>query len=181
MRDYARIENDIVVELLQLDDAVDIATAFHPSLQFIEVTGVSGAAIGWVVSGNTVVPPGPPPAPSKTELLAYNANARFARASGGVSIAGLPYFSDPTARNTIGSAHDYAVANPGHITDWKLADGTFTQLNEVQLAHALQQMATFVQSCFTCESNNQAAINGGSMTSYAQINAAFAAISNVLT
>jgi hypothetical protein len=181
MRDYARIENDIVVELLQLDDAVDIATAFHPSLQFIEVTGVAGVQLGWVVSGNTVVPPGPPPAPSKTELLAYNGTARANRASGGVTVTGLPYWSDPVARNAVTSAHDYAVANPGHITDWKLADGTFTQLNEVQLANVLQQMATFVQSCFTCESNNQTAINGGSMTSYAQIDAAFAAISNVLT
>jgi hypothetical protein len=112
-------------------------------------------------------------------LQTYSADARYRLASGGVLIAGKPYLSDPTARNTLGSAHDFAVANPGHITDWKLADGTFIQLTEAQLASALQKMATFVQSCFTCESTTLAAITGGTITTLAQVDAAYAAISNV--
>jgi hypothetical protein len=39
-------------------------------------------------------------------------------------------------------------------------------------------MATFVQSCFTCESNTATGITGGSITTHAQVDAAFAAISN---
>jgi hypothetical protein len=113
------------------------------------------------------------------DLAAYAAYVRYNHASGGVTIAGQPYFTDPVARNTVGSAHDYAVANPGHITDWKLADGTFTQLNETQLAHVLQEIATFVQACFTCESTTLNGINGGTITTKAEIDAAFAAISNV--
>jgi hypothetical protein len=113
-------------------------------------------------------------------LKYYAADARYRKASGGVTIGGKPYLSDPVSRNTVSSAHDYAVANPGHITDWKLADGTFIQLNESQLAHVLQQMATFVQSCFTCESNMVAGVDGGTVTTKAQVDAAFAAISNVL-
>jgi hypothetical protein len=113
-------------------------------------------------------------------LSYYAGYARFNRASGGCTIGGKPYLTDPVSRNTVASAHDYAVANPGHITDWKLADGTFIQLNEVQLAHVLQQMATFVQACFTCESNTVASIGGGTITTRAQVDAAFAAISNVL-
>jgi hypothetical protein len=113
------------------------------------------------------------------DLTYYAADARFRRASGGVTIAGKPYLSDPVSRNTVASAHDYAVANPGHITDWKLADGTFIQLDEPGLAHVLQEMATFVQSCFTCESTTATGINGGSITTRAQVDAAFAAISNV--
>jgi hypothetical protein len=111
-------------------------------------------------------------------LQSYNPDARYRKASGGVTIAGNPYLTDPVSRNTVSSAHDYAVANPGHVTDWKLADGTFIQLTEAQLAHVLQEMATFVQSCFTCESTNAAAIAGGTMTTIAQIDAAYAAISN---
>jgi hypothetical protein len=106
----------------------------------------------------------------------YAANCRYNLASGGVTIAGNKYLSDPTARNTVSSAHDYAVANPGHITDWKLANGTFIKLTEAQLAHVLQEMATFVQACFTCESNQVAGIAGGTVTTRAQIDAAFAAI-----
>ena len=113
-------------------------------------------------------------------LQSYNADARYRKASGGVTIGGKPYLSDPVSRNTVDSAHTYAVNNPGHITDWKLADGTFIQLDEPALAHVLQQMATFVQSCFTCESTNIAGITGGTLTTIAQIDAAFAAISNVL-
>jgi Domain of unknown function (DUF4376) len=114
------------------------------------------------------------------DLTFYAADARYRKASGGVSIGGKPYLSDPVSRNTVASAHDYAVANPGHITDWKLADGTFIQLDEAGLAHVLQEMATFVQACFTCESTTVAGISGGSITTRAQVDAAFAAISNVL-
>jgi hypothetical protein len=118
---------------------------------------------------------------TKPQLSAYNATARYNRASGGCTITGKPYLTDPVSRNTVGSAHDYAVANPGHITDWKLADGTFTQLSASQLANVLQQMATFVQSCFTTESANLTSINGATITTPAQIDNAFAAISNVFS
>jgi hypothetical protein len=37
-----------------------------------------------------------------------------------------------------------------------------------------------VQTCFSCESTTLAGITGGTITSLAQIDAAFAAISNVL-
>jgi hypothetical protein len=53
-------------------------------------------------------------------------------------------------------------------------------LDEPGLAHILQEMATFVQSCFSCESNTLSDINGGTITTMAEIDAAFAAISNVL-
>jgi hypothetical protein len=114
------------------------------------------------------------------DLAAYAAYARYNKASGGCTIGGNPYLTDPVARNTVSSAHDYAIANPGHITDWKLANGTFIQLDEPGLAHILQEMATFVQSCFSCESNTLSDINGGTITTMAEIDAAFAAISNVL-
>jgi hypothetical protein len=39
-------------------------------------------------------------------------------------------------------------------------------------------MATFVQSCFTCESANLTAITGGTVVDLAAIDAAYAAISN---
>ena len=117
---------------------------------------------------------------SAPQLVAYSADARYRKASGGCTIGGMPYLTDPVARNTVASAHDYAVANPGHITDWKLADGAFVQINEAELAHVLQEMATFVQSCFTCESNTLSGINGGTITNVAAIDAAFDAISNVL-
>ena len=65
--------------------------------------------------------------------------------------------------------------------EWKLADGvTFIPLDKTQDAHAVQEMSRrFVQSCFTCESQMSAGITDGTITTLAQIDAAFAAISNV--
>jgi hypothetical protein len=117
------------------------------------------------------------------DLYAYAAHVRYNHASGGLtinSISAVPFMTDPVSRNTVDSAHNYAVNNPGHITDWKLSNGSFIQLTEAQLATALQDIATFVQSCFTTESTTVASITGGTITTQAEIDAAFAAISNVI-
>ena len=125
------------------------------------------------------------PSPStytKGQLAAYNADARFRRASGGIVVTSLggtvPFLSDPISRNTINSAYQYAVANPSHITDWKMSDGSFINLTLAQLTTLNDDMAVFVQGCFTCESTNLTSINSGSMTTLAAIDAAFNAISN---
>lgn len=117
-------------------------------------------------------------------LAYYSANARYSHASGGVivlSISPVAFTSDVVSRNTLANADAYAKANPGTMTDWKLSDGSFVNLSEAQLAAALDAMATFVQSCFTCESNTATGIGDGSITAQAEVDAAYAAISNVFT
>ena len=116
------------------------------------------------------------------QLAAYAAYVRYNLASGGVTISSLsavPFLTDPTSRNTVNSAYQYAQANPAHITDWKMSDGGFIQLSNTQMATANNDMTVFVQSCFTCEGNTVGSINSGAITTLAQIDAAFAAISNV--
>ena len=116
------------------------------------------------------------------QLAAYSANARYDHASGGVtvtSLSAIPFLTDPTSRNTVNSAYQYAQANPAHITDWKMSDGSFIALSNTQLATLNDDMTTFVQSCFTCEGNTLASITGGTITTLAAVDAAYAAISNV--
>lgn len=116
-------------------------------------------------------------------LKSYNPDARYRKAGGGViitSLSPIPFLTDPTSRNTINSGYQYAQANPAHITHWKLSDGTFIQLTSAQMATLNNSVTTFVQSCFTCENTNLTAITGGTITTIAQIDAAYAAISNVL-
>jgi hypothetical protein len=120
---------------------------------------------------------------TKGQLAAYSASDRYNHASGGLTISAIsavPFLTDPVSRNTVDSANAYAVANPGHVTDWKLSDGSFIKLTAAQLAIVLQDMATFVQSCFTCESTTLASINGGTITTLTAIDAAYAAIPNVV-
>jgi hypothetical protein len=166
------------------------ATDVWSSARAMSVPIADATYTDWMNAGNTATA-----IASLTELYAvlaqqfpagslptYNPDARSRKATGGViitSISPIAFMSDPVSRNTLANADSFAKANPGHITDWKLSDGSFIKLNEAQLATALNDMATFVQSCFTKESDNLTAINGGTITTIAQIDAAFAAISNV--
>lgn len=115
-------------------------------------------------------------------LKYYAADARYRRASGGLtvtSINSVPFLTDPVARNTLANANEYAKVTP-HNTDWKFSDGSFKTLTPTQLATGANAVANFVQACFTCESTTVAGITGGTITTKVQVDAAFAAISNVV-
>jgi hypothetical protein len=117
------------------------------------------------------------------DLAAYAAYARSNHASGGftiTTISTVPFLTDPTSRNTINSAFQYAQANPAHITNWKMSNGSFIALSNTQMATVNNDITTFVQSCFTCEGTTVSGIIGGTITTHAQVDAAFAAISNVV-
>jgi hypothetical protein len=119
---------------------------------------------------------------TKTQLSAYSANARYAHASGGVIISSLSpvsFLSDPVSRNTMASALDYVTAHSGTIVQWKMSDGTFIAVDHTALTTMVNDVAGFVQGCFTCESNTAASINAGTITTLAAIDSAYAAISNV--
>lgn len=136
----------------------------------------------WLFAAPSFIQP-TPTTYTKPQLLAYSADARNRHATDGVIITSLsqvPFLTDSTSRNTVNSAYQYAQANPAHITNWKLTDGTFIQLSNTQMATLNNNITTFVQSCFTCESTNLTGINGGTITTLAAIDAAYAAISNVL-
>lgn len=119
-----------------------------------------------------------PPGTPKT----YAADVRYRKASGGVIIQSLSpalFLTDAVSRNTMGSALSYAKDNPGATMHWKMSDGTFITVVEADLLKMVNTTAGFVQSCFTCEGDMVAGIDGSTITTLAQIDAAFAAISNV--
>jgi hypothetical protein len=161
--------------------AIHAASPIASEPELAEVIKAYNVLPAWLLNAPTFVQP-TPTTYTKGQLAAYAADARYRHASGGVAVTSLggavPFLTDPVSRNTIDSAHNYAVANPGHVTDWKLSDGSFIKLSEAQLATLLQDVAGFVQSCFTCESSTVTSINAGTITTLAQIDAAFAAISN---
>lgn len=59
MRNFVRVENGVVVEMMDLDahhpDAPGIEGLFHPSMDWRPAP--AGCAEGWVVMGDTIVPP----------------------------------------------------------------------------------------------------------------------------
>jgi hypothetical protein len=118
------------------------------------------------------------------DLAAYAAYVRYSYASGGIIVTSLggsvPFLTDPVSRNTVNSAWDYLNAKgTGNSIQWKMSDGSFITLSTTQMNTLMNDMSVFVQSCFTCESTTVAGITGGTITTRAQVDAAFAAISNV--
>jgi hypothetical protein len=67
MKTYARIEDNMVRELVTTD--TEIATLFHPSLRWVDVTG-NDVQVGWVVvaGGGFAAPPAAQPMPMPPRL-----------------------------------------------------------------------------------------------------------------
>jgi hypothetical protein len=132
----------------------------------------------WLFDGTTFAQPAVG-AYTKTQLIAYCANARWLRQTGGITVATFAYLTDRVSSNERNTAYNYGLANTAATFSWKLPDGTFTTLTATQLTHVETSENGFVQACFNCEETTDTSINGGTITTTAAIDAAFAAISNV--
>ena len=114
-------------------------------------------------------------------LPTYTAHVRQQTGGGGIVVNGLPFATDALTLGSLNSAYIYTQAKTASTFSWKLPDGSFITLDMADIA-ALQNAANeFWQNCFTCEDTTLTGIEGGTITTHAQIDAAFAAISNTFT
>jgi hypothetical protein len=111
-------------------------------------------------------------------LNSYNASERYNKLNNGVVINGTPFASDAVTRSSLNTAYIYSQGNQGATFSWKLPDGSFITLNKQQIAQLQAAVSDFGQKCYTCEDANSTAIDGGTITTLAQIDAAFNAVSN---
>jgi Domain of unknown function (DUF4376) len=135
----------------------------------------------WLWNGTTMSQPAAG-AYTKPQLGAYNANARYIKVNGGMTdtrVSVVPFHSDPASRNALINADALAKAVPGETINFKLTDGSFVTLTGSQLTSVVSSMSAFVQACFDCENANLTAINGGTLTTLAAIDTAYAAVSSV--
>jgi len=69
---YARINDGRVAELTEYDS--DPSTVFHPAVRWIDVSGVTGIALGWEFDGQRFSRPAlPESAPNAMSLAALQA------------------------------------------------------------------------------------------------------------
>jgi uncharacterized protein DUF4376 len=115
----------------------------------------------------------------KPQLIAYTADARWRKQTGGINVTGVDYRTDRVSSNERNNAYNYSQANPGYVFDWKLPDGSFVTLDQAAMTKVTMAESTFIQNCFTKENATVTSINGGTITTLAEIDAAFAAVSNV--
>ena len=113
----------------------------------------------------------------------YSAFSRWRKASGGLtvtSISEIPFLTDPTSRQAVYSAYDFVSARSGAIVQWKMSDGSFVAMDQAKLETVTNAISAFVESCFACEGTVAAGIDDGSITTLAQVDDAYAAVSNVV-
>jgi hypothetical protein len=107
-------------------------------------------------------------------LQTYAAAKRYAKEVGGTTISGVAYPTDRATQAKLTSAALMAQINSTVTFNWKTADGSFVSLNAQGLLAVATAIGTFVQGCFSVESTVLGGINGGTITTLAQVDAAFA-------
>lgn len=122
-----------------------------------------------LVNGNVV--PYEPPEPA-VDLVAYAANRRWQKEVGGITVAGVPVQTDRSSQAMISGAVALCDKVPDTIIKFKASDG-FVDLDAATMTAIAIAVGQHVQAVFAIEATVRAAIEAGTITTTAQIDAAF--------
>ena len=84
-------------------------------------------------------------------ILAALAAHRYVVQTGGTTINGIPFLTDPDSQLALMGASILAASNPGYTVQWKTPNG-FVTFNAAQITGAYAAGAAFIQKCFDTES-----------------------------
>lgn len=112
----------------------------------------------------------------KGQLAAYAAAARYNKEIGGITFNGSPVATDDRSKQMILGARMAAQADATFTTKWAATDGTIVALDAAGLIALSNAVLGHVQACFLRFASVKADIDAGNITTTAQIDAAFAAI-----
>lgn len=156
MRTYARIENNVIVEILK----APMLPAFHPSLIWMDAP--EEVDYGWTVSGGSLVPPPPLLLEEvKTDKLLALAAKRWAVETGGILINGAKIHTDIDTQTKISGALQLVNRVPETLIDWKAATG-WIQLSKEDVEAIADRVGQHIQACFSRErSLTEAIMNAG--------------------
>lgn len=124
----------------------------------------------WEAGGGVIAPYAPPP----VDLLAYAAEARWQKEVGGIVLGGIPVATDDRSKALVIGARLAADADPGWSTMWVGADGAVYPIDAAAAVAISDAVQAHVNDCFTRYAMVKAGIAAGSITSVAEIDAAFA-------
>lgn len=112
-------------------------------------------------------------AASPSALKAHAAARRYAREVGGIVVGGVSIDTSRESQAKIAGAHAYVQASPAATVDFKATSGWVTLTAATVTAIALA-VAAHVQACFAAEKTVDAAIDAGTITTTAEVDAAMA-------
>jgi hypothetical protein len=111
------------------------------------------------------------PMPDVAALRAYAATARWRKENGGMTIGGLTVATDDRSKALIQGAYLQAQRDPAFTAQWKTASGSFVTIGATEIA-----VSAHIQACFAKEAQVAQDIDNHVIDSFAQINAAFDAL-----
>lgn len=167
---YARIANGLVAELVELPDELEPADAFHPDLTFVPCG--ADPQPGWSYDGAAFAPPSSV-APA-ADLKAYAAARRWAKESGGIVLNGAEIATDDTAQRKISELRRRAEAGEIPLPFGFKAVSGWIDADLATIVAIDQAVAAHVQAGYAKNREVDAAIAAGTITTFAEVDAAFA-------
>ncbi|MTW19462.1 DUF4376 domain-containing protein [Rhodoplanes serenus] len=110
------------------------------------------------------------------DLAAYAADARWRRETGGIVVGGIPIATDDRSKLLIAGARIHAEVDPAWSTVWTTADGVRHPVTAAQVIAISAAVLAHVDAAFRLYDEVVAAIDAGTITTPAEIDAAFAAV-----
>ncbi|MDB5610662.1 MAG: hypothetical protein JWP25_7562 [Bradyrhizobium sp.] len=149
---------------------------FVPSIDIENLDDFRDAIAAWQAAANLIDNPPPPPPPTKEQLTKYAAVRRLAKEVGGfVDPAFGSLSTDRDTRAIVGqSIQSIDLGIVAEPVNFKIPSG-FASLTRADFIAIAKVTAAFVQSTFDLEATVTRDINSGTITTNAQIDAAFSA------
>jgi hypothetical protein len=107
-------------------------------------------------------------------LLAYAADKRWRKEVGGINAGGVPVATDDRSKQMLMGARLAADADPTFTTPWVGSDNTVYQLTAPQIIGVSNLVLQHVATCFGIYAAMSEGIANNTITTRAQIDAAFA-------
>lgn len=167
---YARVDENIVVEILTLPNNMKITDAIHPDLVSQWFSCSAKVERGWNYDGKVFAAP-QILEPSSIDLTAYAAHKRWQVETGGITLNGVEIATDDRSKIMITGTRVKAVADPAYHEAWKTAAGSFVTLDAPSLIAISDAVLDHVSACFATERLVIADIEAGKITSTDAIDA----------
>lgn len=107
-------------------------------------------------------------------LYEYAAQRRWEKEVGGVEVGGITVMTDDRSKTLIAGARMGADNDPSFTAQFKPAGGSFMEIDAVTIAAISDAVLAHTQACFAIEASVVSSIDAGTITSTAEIDAAFA-------
>ena len=108
-------------------------------------------------------------------LESYCIYKRWLKEQGGLTLtSGMPIDTDDRSQAKINGVTLEANANASFTTHWHAADGTYWPLVNTDITSMSSQLQAHINNCFTILAQTMTSIGNGSITTLAEIDAAFA-------